>query len=85
MRKLARMNKTSIASPSIRGPADHEIRNQIVVAANQHFSQYGYSKTTVSDLAKAIGFSKAYLQFTDTGQDGHRFFGGRQRVSITGR
>lgn len=71
MRKLARMNKTSIASPSIRGPADHEIRNQIVAAANQHFSQYGYSKTTVSDLAKAIGFSKAYI---------YKFFDSKQAI-----
>ncbi len=65
------MNKTSIASPCIRGPADHEIRDQIVAAANQHFSQYGYSKTTVSDLAKAIGFSKAYI---------YKFFDSKQAI-----
>jgi len=65
------MNKTSIASPSTRGPADHEIRDQIVAAANQHFSQYGYSKTTVSDLAKAIGFSKAYI---------YKFFDSKQAI-----
>jgi len=65
------MNKTTIASTSIRGPADHEIRNQIVAAANQHFSQYGYSKTTVSDLAKAIGFSKAYI---------YKFFDSKQAI-----
>jgi AcrR family transcriptional regulator len=65
------MNKTSIVSPSIRGPADHDIRDQIVAAANQHFSQYGYSKTTVSDLAKAIGFSKAYI---------YKFFDSKQAI-----
>jgi AcrR family transcriptional regulator len=65
------MNKTTIAPTSIRGPADHEIRNQIVAAANQHFSQYGYSKTTVSDLAKAIGFSKAYI---------YKFFDSKQAI-----
>lgn len=65
------MNKTTIASTSIRGPADHEIRNQIIAAANQHFSQYGYSKTTVSDLAKAIGFSKAYI---------YKFFDSKQAI-----
>ncbi|MEX2905120.1 TetR/AcrR family transcriptional regulator [Pseudomonas rhodesiae] len=65
------MNKTTIASTSTRGPADHEIRNQIVAAANQHFSQYGYSKTTVSDLAKAIGFSKAYI---------YKFFDSKQAI-----
>ncbi len=45
----------------LRGPADHAIREQIIEAANEHFSQYGYGKTTVSDLAKQIGFSKAYI------------------------
>jgi len=65
------MNKTSIASRSSRGPADHDIRNQIVAAANQHFSQFGYSKTTVSDLAKAIGFSKAYI---------YKFFDSKQAI-----
>lgn len=63
------MNQPSISSPSSRGPADHDIRDQIVAAANQHFSQYGYGKTTVSDLAKAIGFSKAYIyNFFDSKQ-----------------
>ena len=49
---------TSIA-PQARGPADHNVREQIVEVAEQHFSRYGYEKTTVSDLANAIGFSKA--------------------------
>jgi len=50
-------------SPALqsRGPADHAVREQIVEAARQHFSRYGYGKTTVSDLAKSIGFSKAYI------------------------
>jgi len=65
------MNQPSISSPGIRGPADHDIRNQIVAAANEHFSQYGYSKTTVSDLAKAIGFSKAYI---------YKFFDSKQAI-----
>lgn len=46
---------------SARGPAEHDVREQIVAAAKEHFSRYGYEKTTVSDLAKAIGFSKAYI------------------------
>lgn len=65
------MNQPSIPSPSTRGPADHDIRNQIVAAANEHFSQYGYGKTTVSDLAKAIGFSKAYI---------YKFFDSKQAI-----
>ena len=40
---------------------DHAIRDQIIEAANEHFGHYGYGKTTVSDLAKHIGFSKAYI------------------------
>ena len=61
----------SVSSPSARGPADHDIRDQIVAAANEHFSQYGYGKTTVSDLAKAIGFSKAYI---------YKFFESKQAI-----
>ncbi|SCX67713.1 transcriptional regulator, TetR family [Pseudomonas sp. NFACC32-1] len=71
MSKLAPMNQPSPPSPSVRGPADHDIRDQIVAAANEHFSQYGYGKTTVSDLAKAIGFSKAYI---------YKFFDSKQAI-----
>jgi len=67
------MNQTSVSSsfPGPRGPVDHDIRDQIVAAANEHFSQYGYGKTTVSDLAKAIGFSKAYI---------YKFFDSKQAI-----
>lgn len=44
-----------------RGPVDHERRQQIIDAANEHFRHYGYSKTTVADLARAIGLSSAYI------------------------
>ncbi len=54
-----------------RGPSDHNVRNQIIVAANEHFAHFGYDKTTVSDLAKAIGFSKAYI---------YKFFGSKQAI-----
>lgn len=54
------MNDHAIDSGQ-RGPAEHAIRDQIVAAAGEHFSRYGYGKTTVSDLAAAIGFSKAYI------------------------
>ncbi|SCW32606.1 MULTISPECIES: TetR/AcrR family transcriptional regulator [unclassified Pseudomonas] len=65
------MNQPTAPSSSTRGPADHDIRDQIVAAANEHFSQYGYAKTTVSDLAKAIGFSKAYI---------YKFFDSKQAI-----
>ena len=52
-----------------RGPSDHNVRDQIIVAANEHFAHFGYDKTTVADLAKAIGFSKAYVyKFFDSKQ-----------------
>lgn len=54
-----------------RGPADHSIRDQIIEAADEHFSRYGYGKTTVADLAKAIGFSKAYI---------YKFFESKQAI-----
>lgn len=65
------MNKTSNYAGAARGPADHEVRDQIVAAATEHFRLYGYEKTTVSDLAKAIGFSKAYI---------YKFFESKQAI-----
>lgn len=55
------MSTSNIYPVSARGPAEHDVREQIVTAAKEHFSRYGYEKTTVSDLAKAVGFSKAYI------------------------
>lgn len=65
------MNKTPTPRMTARGPVDHEVRDQIVAAATEHFSRYGYEKTTVSDLAKAIGFSKAYI---------YKFFESKQAI-----
>ncbi len=65
------MTKTSTPSPQTRGPSDHEVRDQIVTAATDYFGLYGYDKTTVSDLAKAIGFSKAYI---------YKFFDSKQAI-----
>ncbi|MDR6711739.1 AcrR family transcriptional regulator [Pseudomonas hunanensis] len=50
---------------------DHDVRDQVIDAATQHFGHYGYEKTTVSDLAKAIGFSKAYI---------YKFFDSKQAI-----
>ena len=59
-------------SPALnRGPVDHDVRDQIIQAAAEHFSQYGYMKTTVSELAKSIGFSKAYI---------YKFFTSKQAI-----
>ncbi|MFV3368818.1 TetR/AcrR family transcriptional regulator [Pseudomonas sp. NY15435] len=65
------MNKTPSPKVTARGPVDHEVRDQIVIAATDHFSRYGYEKTTVSDLGKAIGFSKAYI---------YKFFVSKQAI-----
>lgn len=47
------------------------MRDQIVEAANAYFARYGYGKTTVADLAREIGFSKAYI---------YRFFESKQAI-----
>lgn len=65
------MKKTPTPTITSRGPVDHEVRNQIVTAATDHFSRFGYEKTTVSDLAKSIGFSKAYI---------YKFFDSKQSI-----
>jgi AcrR family transcriptional regulator len=65
------MTTSSPSTAPARGPADHEVRSQIVAAATEHFSRYGYEKTAVSDLAKAIGFSKAYI---------YKFFESKQAI-----
>jgi AcrR family transcriptional regulator len=68
---VSAMNEIASSTQPLRGPAEHDVREQIVVAAEQHFSRYGYEKTTVSDLAKAIGFSKAYI---------YKFFDSKQAI-----
>jgi AcrR family transcriptional regulator len=42
-----------------------------VEAATEHFGYFGYEKTTVSDLAKTIGFQKAYI---------YKFFDSKQAI-----
>lgn len=65
------MTKIPSPAPQLRGPSDHDVRDQIVEAAAEYFGHYGYAKTTVSDLAKAIGFSKAYI---------YKFFDSKQAI-----
>ena len=66
------MNMQSVNNGgSTRGPAEHAVRDQIVKAAHEYFGHYGYAKTTVSDLAREIGFSKAYI---------YRFFESKQAI-----
>ncbi|MEJ7935716.1 TetR/AcrR family transcriptional regulator [Sphingobium sp. AN558] len=65
------MTKSSTQSAPARGPAEHNVRDQIVEAAKECFAHYGYGKTTVADLAREIGFSKAYI---------YRFFESKQAI-----
>jgi len=58
-------------SAATRGPSEHAIRDQIVAAAMEYFSHYGFEKTTVSELARSIGFSKAYI---------YKFFRSKQEI-----
>lgn len=65
------MNDRTHLTTSSRGPAEHAVRDQIVEAADECFKRYGYGKTTVADLAREIGFSKAYI---------YRFFESKQAI-----
>jgi AcrR family transcriptional regulator len=60
-----------IPLPVSRGPVEHERREQIVAAACEHFRAHGYGKTSVAELAKAIGVSSAYV---------YRFFDSKQSI-----
>ncbi|NML08043.1 TetR/AcrR family transcriptional regulator [Sphingomonas sp. G-3-2-10] len=64
-------NLSTGKAAATRGPAEHSVRDQIVKAARECFAHYGYDKTTVSDLAREIGFSKAYI---------YRFFESKQAI-----
>ena len=61
-----------------RGPVEHHRRAQLLEAADQHFRRYGYQKTTVADLARAVGVSPAYV---------YRFFDSKQAIgeAVCGR
>ncbi|NIF31961.1 TetR/AcrR family transcriptional regulator [Enterobacter sp. Cy-643] len=65
------MSETHVQGGETRGPAEHSVREQIIEAATEFFGHYGFEKTTVSDLAKAIGYSKAYI---------YKFFKSKQEI-----
>ena len=65
------MKSSPASDPAVRGPSEHDVRTQIVEAATAYFTRYGYEKTTVSDLAREIGFSKAYI---------YKFFDSKQAI-----
>lgn len=65
------ISDTTKAVSGQRGPASHERRIQIIESAREHFRKNGYKKTSVADLAKAIGVSSAYV---------YRFFESKQAI-----
>ena len=66
-----KVKKQPFAVKVPRGPAEHERRAQILEAARLHFRDFGYAKTTVADLASAIGVSAAYV---------YRFFDSKRSI-----
>jgi len=66
------MNPTVKVPLPQRGPQSHERREQIIETARSHFSHYGYSKTSMGDIAKLIGVSNAYL---------YKFFSSKQDIA----
>lgn len=59
-------------APRVVAPAaNHAVRIQLIEAAASHFSQFGYAKTTLADLAKAVGYSKSYI---------YRFFASKREI-----
>ncbi|WP_295995551.1 TetR/AcrR family transcriptional regulator [Rugamonas sp.] len=71
MPKTNHQMPNSSESPVTRGPAEHERRTQIIEAAVRSFAIHGYQKTTIADLAKAIGMSTAYI---------YKFFESKQAI-----
>lgn len=54
-----------------RGPVEHDRREQIICTADKLFRESSYKKTTVADIAKALGISTAYV---------YRFFKSKQAI-----
>lgn len=64
-------DKASADTPGQRGPVDHERREQILAVADDLFKAHGYRKTSVTDIAREIGVSGAYL---------YKFFNSKQAI-----
>lgn len=71
MKQLPTQDSIELPASGQRGPAEHDRRLQILEVANEHFRLYGYRKTTVADLSKAIGITTAYI---------YRFFESKQAI-----
>jgi len=65
------MSRRLASQKLVRGPAEHLVRDEIIDAARRNFARDGYAHTTVSDLAREIGYSKSYI---------YRFFISKQAI-----
>jgi len=54
---------------------EHRIRHQILEAAEQRFTDYGYGKTTIAEIAKDCGMSSGNV---------YRYFESKEAIAITG-
>jgi AcrR family transcriptional regulator len=61
----------SLPTSGQRGPVEHDRRAQIITVADNLFREYGYRKTSVADISKAMGISTAYV---------YRFFNSKQAI-----
>lgn len=68
---LEPVQKSLSNAEGARGPADHSRREQILGVAAEHFAKFGYKKTSIADLGRAIGISHAYV---------YRFFESKQAI-----
>jgi AcrR family transcriptional regulator len=68
-----RADADSITLPTSgqRGPVAHDRRAQIITTANDLFREFGYRKTSVAEIGKAMGISTAYV---------YRFFKSKQAI-----
>lgn len=62
---------TKMESASETPQTEHRTKIQLLEAADTHFRRYGFKKTTVADLARAIAVSPAYV---------YRFFDSKQAI-----
>lgn len=72
MRSESQTDTIALPTSGQRGPAEHERRAQIIQAADNLFREFGYRKSSVADISKAMGISTAYI---------YRFFDSKQAIA----
>lgn len=72
MRTYSAPETITLPTSGQRGPVEHERRAQILEAADALFREFGYRKSSVADISKAMGISTAYI---------YRFFTSKQAIA----